>query len=111
MNSLYKAKQYSWSLFIGHLVIEKLLKAIYYNKTNQTPSFTHDLSRLVDKIVDMELTENQLNMLDVISTFNINARYDDYKRNFHKKCDKRFTTLWNKNIKDLRKCLKENYLK
>ena len=25
----YEIKQYTWSLFIGHLTIEKLLKALY----------------------------------------------------------------------------------
>lgn len=29
MNNLFASKDYSWSLFIGHLVIEKLLKAVY----------------------------------------------------------------------------------
>lgn len=29
MLNLLKSKDYQWSLFIGHLVIEKLLKAIY----------------------------------------------------------------------------------
>ena len=27
MNNLLKSKDYNWALFIGHLVIEKLLKA------------------------------------------------------------------------------------
>lgn len=27
MNDLYKTHNYSWALFIGHLVIEKLVKA------------------------------------------------------------------------------------
>ena len=29
MKNLYKSKNYNWCLFIGHLVIEKLLKALY----------------------------------------------------------------------------------
>lgn len=29
MLNLYNSKDYHWSLFIGHLVIEKLLKALY----------------------------------------------------------------------------------
>lgn len=28
MKNLHKSKDYHWSLFIGHLVIEKLLKAL-----------------------------------------------------------------------------------
>ena len=27
MNTMFETKQYAWSMFIGHLMIEKLLKA------------------------------------------------------------------------------------
>ena len=30
MQNLYNSKDYSWSLFLGHLVLEKILKALYY---------------------------------------------------------------------------------
>ncbi len=29
MENLFKSKDYHWALFLGHLVIEKLLKAYY----------------------------------------------------------------------------------
>lgn len=32
MKVLYSNRKYSWSLFVGHLVIEKLLKALYAKK-------------------------------------------------------------------------------
>lgn len=32
MHNLYKVGEYHWALFVGHLVIEKLLKAIYVEK-------------------------------------------------------------------------------
>lgn len=32
MQYLFKGKDYSWSLFIGHIVVEKLLKAYYVKK-------------------------------------------------------------------------------
>lgn len=43
---LYNSKDYHWALFIGHLVIEKLLKAAVVGKLNQHAPFTHDLRRL-----------------------------------------------------------------
>lgn len=55
MNNLFKNKHYNWSLFIGHLVIEKLLKAIFVKKFNKTPVFSHDLVRIAEK------TEIELN--------------------------------------------------
>lgn len=110
MNNLFKNKHYNWSLFIGHLVIEKLLKAIFAKKFNKTPVFSHDLVRIAEK-TEIGLNEEKKDLLDTITTFNISARYDDYKRDFYKKCTKDFTTKWIKNIKIIRKWLKENYLK
>jgi hypothetical protein len=46
MIHLYEKKHYTWSLFIGHLVIEKLLKALYTQKFSNNPPYTHDLYRL-----------------------------------------------------------------
>lgn len=34
MMNLLQSKDYHWSLFVGHLVLEKLLKATYIKKTN-----------------------------------------------------------------------------
>ena len=46
MIHLYDAKDFHWSLFIGHLVIEKLLKAGIVKETGKHAPFTHDLRRL-----------------------------------------------------------------
>ena len=46
MQHLFKSKDYHWSLFIGHLVIERLLKAIIVKKTNEHAPHSHDLRRL-----------------------------------------------------------------
>lgn len=43
MNSLFKIKHYSWALFIGHLVIEKLLKACYVKNIEREAPFIHNL--------------------------------------------------------------------
>ena len=45
--------------------------------------------------------------LDAISLFNINARYDDYKREFYNQCTKDFAKLWIERIKEIRKWIKE----
>lgn len=46
MNNLYKSKDYNWSLFVGHLVIEKLLKALVCKEKRTFAPFTHDLRRI-----------------------------------------------------------------
>lgn len=37
MLTLYENKRYSWSMFLGHLMIEKLLKALYVKVNNDFP--------------------------------------------------------------------------
>jgi len=37
MNNLFKSRDYHWALFLGHLVIEKLLKAYFVKKVNDYP--------------------------------------------------------------------------
>jgi HEPN domain-containing protein len=110
MIDLFKAKRYNWSLFIGHLVIEKLLKAYFVKSYAQHPPLIHDLLKLALKS-NLELSEKQMLILDTITTFNINARYDDYKLAFFKKCTKAYTTQWVKNITEFRQWIKEEHLK
>ena len=104
MVNLYNSKDYHWSLFIGHLVIEKLLKAIYVKKYEKHSIFLHDLLRLAQK-ADIELKEEMEDDLDMITTFNINARYDNYKQEFYNRCTKEFTDLWKQKIENLRQTL------
>ena len=49
MGSLFKNGHYGWSLFLGHLVLEKLLKAIYVKNVDVSIPFTHDLAKLSEK--------------------------------------------------------------
>ncbi len=90
---LHEKGDHAWSLFIGHLVIEKLLKARYVMKTGGIPPFIHDLARLAE-LSALELTEEQKDTLDTISSFNIQGRYDDYKMSFQRKCTDVFSKKW-----------------
>lgn len=109
MKHLFEKKHYTWSLFIGHLVLEKLLKALYTQSYSVNPPFTHDLYRLAEQC-PLELTEEQKDDLDTISTFNIQARYDDYKMEFYNKCTKEFTKKWINTITEWRSWLRQHHL-
>ncbi len=106
MLNLFDSKDYHWALFMGHLVIEKLLKGKVVKETNQHAPFTHDLRRL-KKLSGLALDDEKTKWLDIITTFNMNARYDDYKQAFYYKCTKDFTAQWIENIKTLRLWIKE----
>ena len=104
MQHLIDSKDYSWALFLGHLVIEKLLKAIYVKKLKTHAILTHDLLRLANKI-GLTLTDDQQEWLDEITTFNLNARYDSHKQDFHKLCTKEFTIIWIDKIEKIKQWL------
>jgi len=101
MTNLYESEDYHWSLFMGHLVIEKLIKAVYIINIGNNPPKTHDLLRLADKAL-IETSKEQKDLLDLLTTFNISARYPDYKHSFYKKCTHKFIIENIKKIKELR---------
>ncbi len=110
MRHLFEKKDYTWALFIGHLVIEKLLKAYYVKNVDNGPPFVHNLLRLAEKS-DLDLNEDQKDFLVTATAFNISARYDDYKLAFYKTCTKRYTEKWIEKIRGFRKWIKEQLIK
>ena len=110
MLDLFSTNHYNWSLFLGHLVIEKLLKAYYVQAKAAFPPLIHDLRR-IGELAGLEFDEKQTIILDTITRFNINARYDDYKSNFRQLCTKEFTETWITNIKEVRIWIKMMLLK
>ena len=104
MLNLFKSSDYNWALFLGHLVIEKLLKALYVKHKKTHAISGHDLLRLASSI-GIDLTEEQEDWFDRLTTFNINARYDNYKQEFYKLCTKEFAEEWRGNIEFLREWL------
>lgn len=106
MNNLFLSGDYGWSLFLGHLVIEKLLKALMVKNGIESIPRIHDLNKLA-KTAELKLDEGKSDLLDVITTFNIEARYPDYKKEFYKKCTSVFTQNYKDKISGLREWLLE----
>ena len=89
---------------MGHLIVEKLLKAIYVKNNKKNAIFTHDLLRIARKS-DLKLPDDYEVWLDEITTFNLNARYDNYKQSFYNLCTSEFTENWIGKIKEIKKWL------
>jgi len=68
MLTLYNSKSYGWALFLGHISIEKLLKAYYVRKYKKHAPFIHNLYRLAE-LNEIELTEEYSDWLDKITSF------------------------------------------
>lgn len=106
MNKLFESKSYNWALFIGHISVEKLLKALYVKLYQKHAPPIHNLYRLAE-LCKIEMTDEYSDWLDRITTFNINARYDDYKREFYNQCTHDYTKLWIERIEELRKWIEQ----
>ena len=108
MKVLFENHKNTWCLFIGHLVIEKLLKGLYAKNNPENPISPkiHNLILLSQK-ANLEVPNEIKEKIQVINTFNISARYYDYKKTFEEKCTNEYTTLQFKNIEEVQKWLKE----
>ncbi|MGM0608958.1 MAG: HEPN domain-containing protein [Candidatus Muiribacteriota bacterium] len=104
MLKIFESGEYMWSIFIGHLSIEKLLKALYVKKAGVEVPRIHDLYKLANKM-ELEMTENTKDILQLITTFNIEARYDFQKERLYKKCNKSYCKKMIKEIEGIRKWL------
>lgn len=107
MKKNYETKQYTWALFIGHLTLEKLLKAIYakLNESSPYPPKIHNLNILAERC-NIELDERKTKILLICNSFNISARYEDYKNEFYQRCTEEYTSEQIKNIEEVRTWLK-----
>ena len=101
---LFEKGDYSYSLFFGHLTIEKILKAIFVERTNENPPYTHRLVYLAEQ-ASLDITDEHLELLETITDFNLEARYPDEKLSFKKRCTKDFTETYLKHIGEIREWL------
>lgn len=106
MIDLYNSKTYHWTLFMGHISTEKLLKAYYVKIKKKHAPPIHNLYRLAE-ISEIELTDEYADWLDTITSFNVNARYNDFKREFIKRCTQEYTDLWMGRIKLLKEWISQ----
>ena len=104
--SLFQSEKYDWCLFLGHLVLEKVLKAIYVNTNeNKVPPRIHNLVRLAE-LSSLTLTQEQRMFLDEVNDFNLEVRYPDYRQEFYKRCTRDYAEPYFTQIKEYYEWLK-----
>lgn len=104
--SLFQGGHHPWALFLGHLVLEKLLKALYVKDVGAEVPRIHDLPLLASR-AGLTLTDDQEALFEVVTRFNIEARYPDYKDQFRKKATGEFTAHHLDRIREARQWLLE----
>lgn len=104
MLGLFKIKRYSDCLFYGHIVLEKVLKGLVVRETKEQAPYVHNLLRL-SEIACLELTDDQIDLLDKVNIFNLRCRYPEDRLQFYKLCTKEYTENYFKKIVKLYKKL------
>ena|SRR3989338_1468108 len=105
---LFKLKHFDYSLFFCHLALERLIKGLVYKKTKKPPFPIHNLVKLAHD-ARLKLTQESLDELSEITTWNIRARYDNIKRDFYKKATTEFTKAWFIKVNKIYLWLKNQY--
>ncbi len=77
---MYKTKRWLYVAFMCHQVIEKTIKAYWSAKRDDTPPYVHNHMRLADGCgLYEQMDETQKTFLEVITNYNIEARYPEDK--------------------------------
>lgn len=105
MQSLFANGHYTWSLFVGHLSLEKALKALFAKRIDIQVPRSHHLLKIA-RDCDLALTDEQDDFLLEVTTYNLKGRYPDYKQSFAHKATRDFTATRIEKIKEVQQWLK-----
>lgn len=92
--------RFPYCLFMCHLAIEKLLKALIVAQTHNHAPYTHNLIELATKS-GKEFSGAQKKLLAELNEFNLEARYPDWKRVFYKTATQEFASNYLAQTKEL----------
>lgn len=104
----FKKGKYPYALFMGHLALEKHLKALVVKATREHAPFTHSLTLLV-KMLNLEVPEEILDKLARFMEFHFEARYPEEQNKFYQKCTEDFSRGKLQEIREVLAWLSERY--
>ena len=105
--SLLSARYVVQALFFFHLSVEKLLKANWILDNEETfPPITHNLENLYAQ-TEVDLEASQIDLLKLLSTWNIEGRYQDYRQKLARSYTIDYVKEKLPNIQIIRQCLLE----
>lgn len=104
--SLFRTGKYDYCLFLCHLAVEKILKAVAARHLKDHPPFTHNLLYLAGK-TNLKLSKQQIELLDDINRFNMEVRYPEDLKAFYKKVDKAYAQKYLKASKEIWKWFRD----
>lgn len=103
---MLKTKRFPYCLFMCHLSVEKLLKALIVKFIKEHAPYSHNLVDLAKK-TSLEFSEKDKILLADLTEFNLETRYPEWQKNFYLKCTKEYTQDYFQKTKKLQKWLKK----
>lgn len=105
-DAMYRTGKYPYALFIGHLALEKILKAMVVKTTQKHAPYTHSLTLLASEL-RFKIPQKTMKKLARFMEFHFEARYPDEQKKFYQKCTKEFTKEKLQEIREVFAWLKE----
>ena len=101
------ARRYVYVIFMCHLAIEKVLKAIITEKTNKIPPKTHDLIYLLGT-GRVKLTKELSDFIGMINNASIVTRYPEDLKKLISSYPKEIAQKYLKKTTEVIKCIKKD---
>ena len=77
--AMQKSGRYIYVAFTCQQTIEKILKALYINEKEETPPYTHNLLKLLEKTSLLSsLTEEQREFIEDLNSYYMESRYTEH---------------------------------
>lgn len=106
--AMYEKGKYPYALFMEHLALEKLLKALVVSATSNHAPYTHSLPLLAEK-TGLKIPQMTVRALARFMEFHFEARYPNDQKEFYRKCTKSFTTRNLQKMNEVFLWLKKQY--
>jgi len=106
MQSLLENRHYTWALFVGHLILEKLLKALYVKNVGLQVPRIYNLLKIA-RTCGLQMSDDQEEFFLEVTTYNIKTRYPDYKKSFQRKAGEEFTLDRIARIEEMQKWIRK----
>ena len=105
-DAMCQTGKFPYALFMGHLAMEKLLKALVVKTTRKHAPNTRSLTHLAEKM-SFQVPDETIKKLAGFMEYHLEARYPEEQMKFYQKCTKDFTTEKMQEIKEVFSWLKK----
>ncbi len=107
MHYLFNGKKYVHALFFGHLMIEKICKALWVkNNELSVPPKTHNLLRLLRESNE-QLEKDLEDIMSELNTYQLEGRYPEDINRIYKSTDRNVTSKYIESINKIKICIQE----